>query len=57
MKHPIQVAPEIISPSMPNGTVLQCESGPNGCHIQLVTKPTPGSTSWYENHTYSHTKM
>ncbi|XP_062609485.1 mucin-2-like, partial [Saccostrea cucullata] len=37
--------PEIVSPSLPDGTVLQCESALDSCHIQLVTKPTPGSQS------------
>ncbi|XP_061173643.1 uncharacterized protein LOC133182814 [Saccostrea echinata] len=40
-----QMTPEIVSPSLPNGTVLQCESALDSCHIQLVTKPTPGSKS------------
>ncbi|XP_062599658.1 uncharacterized protein LOC134261214, partial [Saccostrea cucullata] len=39
------ITPEIVSPSLPDGTVLQCESALDSCHIQLVTKPTPGSQS------------
>eukprot|EP00105_Crassostrea_gigas_P024738 XP_011445097.2 PREDICTED: uncharacterized protein LOC105340624 [Crassostrea gigas] len=38
-----QVAPKIVSPSFLNGTVLQCENSPKGCHLHIVTKPTPGS--------------
>lgn len=38
--------PEITHPSFPNGTVLQCEFGKEGCHISLYTKPAQGSNKW-----------
>lgn len=41
-----QNSPEITHPSFPNGTVLQCEFGKEGCHISLHTKPAQGSNKW-----------
>nr|XP_022330163.1 uncharacterized protein LOC111128690 [Crassostrea virginica] len=40
-----QLKPTIISPTFSNGTVLECLDTPTGCHLPIVTKPTPGTTT------------